>query len=371
MTVANVSHAASAGTLTRHEQQARQNRHFSPGDQVLLRIVRKLDSRHYVGVLGNEQHVIESTVELSVGSRVQAAVAATGEKLELRYVGVEAAPETGSTETATGGGLIAALENKFATSFTGEQRQQLEKALSKAGDANAMALGGVFLNKLALPIDIESLTTVHDEQVWTTPATGHSAATLSRAIHTGGDETEILAEHLRAALDAASAPMSAPVQGAVASATNDFANDDQDARRSARELLNVQDDGSVTYAYGVLPLMIGDQLVELDLAYFRERRDTQATDGMRRMVMTFSTRNLGRIEVLAQSIGDRLAIDMKTDAAASSDVLASHAEQVRDLVARLGWQIDSVSYSFNPNGLRAARHIVDHVAQSDTLSRFI
>jgi Flagellar hook-length control protein FliK len=127
----------------------------------------------------------------------------------------------------------------------------------------------------------------------------------------------------------------------------------------------------VGYRFGVLPVLIGDQLVELDLAYFRERRDTQADAGMRRMVMTFSTPSLGRIEVAAQALADRLNISIKTDSAASSEVLGRHASEVRDLLSRLGWNVDAVAYDFAPDPRRAASHIVDHVLQADSLSRLL
>ena len=148
--------------------------------------------------------------------------------------------------------------------------------------------------------------------------------------------------------------------------TKDRSNDRRDL---ARRLLNVQDEGSLGYRYGVLPVLIADQLVELDLVHFRERRDADQPAGLRRLVMTLKTPTLGRIEIQAQAVGDRLSIGIKAESAQSSDALAAHAEDVRELISRLGWNVDTISYDFNADRGRAARHIVDHVLNADTLSR--
>jgi len=86
-------------------------------------------------------------------------------------------------------------------------------------------------------------------------------------------------------------------------------------------------------------------------------------------VMTLKTATLGRVEVQANAVGDRLSIAINADSAASSEALAAHADEVRELIARLGWNVEKISYDFSAVRDNASRHIVDHVLNTGTLSR--
>lgn len=109
----------------------------------------------------------------------------------------------------------------------------------------------------------------------------------------------------------------------------------------------------------------------------RERSDAladrldDATAGNRRLVMTFSTANLGRVEVVARALDERLAVSIATDSAQSRDLLAAGAKDVRALVERLGWNVESVSYDVAADLDRAAHHVIDHVLNGDTLSALV
>jgi hypothetical protein len=86
--------------------------------------------------------------------------------------------------------------------------------------------------------------------------------------------------------------------------------------------------------------------------------------------MTFNSPALGRIEVRARSLGAGLVLNFRAAAAAPSEVLAAHAEEVRSLVARLGWQVESLSYD-HAASQRAATQVVRHVLDSATLDRLL
>jgi hypothetical protein len=87
--------------------------------------------------------------------------------------------------------------------------------------------------------------------------------------------------------------------------------------------------------------------------------------------MTFSTGSLGRVEVLAQALGERLTIGIRTDSPAGREALAAQTTQLRELIGRLGWNVEAVSYEFDTQVGRAARHVIDHVLNADTLSRLV
>jgi hypothetical protein len=373
MTVGHIN-AGTTGAAARHQDRLHRAQHEPvEGQRLTLQVTRRLDDRRYLATFANRQHIVDSTVELPVGSRVRAAVVAVGEKLELRYLGVDAPEESiaAPTADASANPMLASLQMRFAVTVGAADRTAIEKAMAQATNPAVMANSGLFLSKLALPVEENSLEAIYESQMW--PSEGASTGSAGDAGTVAGDSPDLV-QLMAHALDADAAATGMPATTATLHTPGSAdmqGGTDQSGRESARQLLNVQDDGSVGYRFGVLPVLIGDQLVELDLAYFRERRDTQADPGMRRMVMTFSTPSLGRIEVAAQALSDRLSIGIKTHSAVASEVLAAHAAEVRELVTRLGWNVDTVSYDFDAAGRRASSHIVDHVLQADTLSRLL
>jgi hypothetical protein len=149
------------------------------------------------------------------------------------------------------------------------------------------------------------------------------------------------------------------------------ASDDRRERRAlAQQLLNTQNQGSVGYRYGVLPLLVAGQLVELDLVCFQA--PSQSTEnGLRRLTLSFNSTALGRVEVTAQALETRLVLNIRTTAVVSNEALADHADEVRELATRLGWNIESLSYGHDTQLPRAATQLVQHVLSSDTLSRLL
>lgn len=361
-----------ASILSRSPQQAPE---LAEGQQLLLQVTRRVDDRRYIAVFGSRQHLVDSAVELAVGSRVRVAVAAVGEKLELRYLRTEVLEEDETNATAPDGGgnpILTSLEERFAMSLDGRDRRALERAMDHAANPELMAASGLFLTKLAMPVVPGALEAIYESQVWSPRAAGIGVRRTTLAVD---EESRELVELMTQALDADADPASNPTAVATpppaAGGADIHADAGSSQRDDARRLLNIQDDGSVGYRFGVLPVIIGDELVELDLAYFRDRHASGESEGLRRMVMTFSTAALGRVEVAAQALSDRLSISIRTDSAVSSEALATHAHEVRDLLTRLGWNVDTVAYDFDPDTRRASNHIVEHVLNADTLSRLL
>jgi len=217
-----------------------------------------------------------------------------------------------------------------------------------------MLAAGLFLGKLDLSVDPANLHALYAIQQWTRTA---DAQPIDEAFAPGpAAAPPAIAAQMLAVLQENSTPTSA--QG-------------RDERERARRLLNEPDDSSVSYRFGVLPVLIADQLVELDIVHFRERRRDDAPADSRRLVMTFSTANLGRVEVVARALDERLAISIATESTQSRELLAAGAKDVRSLVERLGWNVESVSYDVAANVGRAARHVIDHVLSGDTLSTLV
>jgi hypothetical protein len=347
MTIHHVGSSQVAVASARHQRQ------HAVGEQLELKVLRRMDERRYLVSFQDAQHVVSSTVTLNVGATVRAVVTAVGEKLELRYVASSEVAVAMEDHAAVGEDALAQLATRYSVALQPAHRAAIERAAEQAEQPDTMIEGGMFLSKLALPVDHSSLQAVYSAQRWSAAGSAAAAATDSPLANAG--TLTMLAEQMLAALQ-----------------PNSDGDRDSDSERDlAQRLLNEQDEGSVAYSFGLLPVLIDNQLLELDLVHFRERRREDAPNGMRRLVMTFSTPALGRVEVLAQALGDRLAIGMATDSLTSREVLAARSAEVRELLARLGWNVEAVSYEYNADVGRAARRVLTHVLNSETLSRWV
>jgi hypothetical protein len=321
-----------------------------------MRVLRQLDDRRYLVAFRDGQHVVSSAVPLSVGSTVRAVVTAVGEKLELRYVGEDSVAVVMDDHAAVGEDTIAELASRYAVDLQASQRAAIEQAMqNSAAEPAAMITGGLFLSKLGLGIDAANLHALYGAQRWSAKAPERAST----------DEP--------VDADAAASPMQLAEQllAALQEREPDAGDSGRDQRELAHRLLNEQDDSSVAYRFGTLPVLVADQLLELDIVHFDERRREDQPAGMRRLVMTFSTSSLGRVEVVAQALAERLTIAITTDSAQGCEALAASSQDVRDLVARLGWNVESVSCDVRERVDRAARHVIEHVLNGDTLSALV
>ncbi len=351
MTVGDVAAARLIGPIAPRGER----RPHAPGDRVQMRVLRQLDDNRYLVSLRDAQRVVSSTVPLTVGSTVRTVVTANGERLELRYVGEEQLLTVSGDAEAHEADSITEHAQRYAVNLHPPQRAAIEQAMGHVSEPAAMLAGGLFLGKLGLDVDPQNLRALYTAQKWRTE--GADATSPVDPSQIGLSATPaVLAEQM----------LSAVQEGGARTGTQD-----RDDRERARKLLNEPDDSSVSYRFGVLPVLIADQLVELDVVHFRERRRDDAAAGNRRLVMTFSTSNLGRVEVVARALSERIAISIATDSQQGRDVLAAGAHDIRTLVERLGWNVESVSYDVAPSVERAARHVIDHVLNGDTLSALV
>lgn len=383
MTITNLGALTQPATAQRRsEHWDRPDWRVNLGQTLDLRVVRKLDERRYLVSFAGEQHVVETAMALTAGRAVRTSVTAIGDKLELKYVG-PAAPETSqepSSEAATPdqADVIDDLESRYALTLSDVEQAAIRGAIASGADPELMAGAGLFLSKLSLPVDADALHALYQAQSWSTAAVENAGALRAP---NGDEQTLRLAAAMRQILDTTSSSMSPTVAATTTAAdqnatvllgsSTDESRDEGGKRDLASRLLNEQDGGSVAYHYGTLPVLIGDQLVELDLVYFRERARPERDSNTRRLVMTFKTERLGRVQVVAQALAERLSMEITAESSESSAALAAHESEVKDLLTRLGWTVDAVRYELDTSPRRAAGHVIAHVLSADTLNRFV
>jgi hypothetical protein len=359
------------------------SRAFKLGERFELTVLERVGNRRYRVQLGDSQREVRSTAELTPGTRLQVQIAAASSPLLLQGVDNAAAVSLQeAVDDAEQASLLGQLALQHAVILDSQQRGVLEQSMRSVDEPTAMAEAGLFLGKLGLTLDATAMQAIYQAQVW--PSTGAGSAvemsrTASRArpnrssssadaapaaekgAQADSDEIDALAQCLQQQLSAATGESAGEREG----------RDGRQQRHAlAQELLNTHDEGSVGYRYGVLPLLIADQFVELDLVRFNSPGRT-SQPGLQRLTMTLNSTALGRIEVDVRALGARLDLKIRAASETSSAALAGYADEVRALVARLGWNVEALAYGHDAQLPRAATHLVHHVLRAHTLSRLL
>jgi hypothetical protein len=152
--------------------------------------------------------------------------------------------------------------------------------------------------------------------------------------------------------------------------------DDGDAaNRMTQWLLNAQTGGSVMHRLGTLPLLLGGRLIEVDVAMFEQQREAiQKTQAQhRQLVFTLQTEHLGRVEIVARVVGDRVRVSVATDNEQNTTAAASHMGELKASLAEAGWVTDELSYETRSVDPRtgAVSSVVEHVVSLDSMNRLI
>jgi hypothetical protein len=364
LAAANVARTGSSASQQRRGQNPFDQ--LIVGQHVKFNVLRQLEQERYEVAWGSRRHVVESRVPLEVGTQIEVQVETKGDRLEMKYMGVSAGlvlPEEPELPAE-----LAALAAQFRVPMDGEAGATIAKLAARAADPALMTRGGLFLQKLAqrvTPQDLEALYRVLNG------STQQSAAVASAAPRVDLDDAgdnDALALSLATAFDA-NPPDAAGVGLANATLDSNADGDSRDDANRAQRLLNLQDDGSVAWRYGTLPLLIGGQLIELDLVMFREREPKATRGGLRRLVMTLDTAHFGRVRVEARAVDSRLIVKLGATTADAVDTLASYGQDVRTALEQLGWAVDDVRYEIDAPNAGAAHAVIQHVLSAGTVDQ--
>ena len=336
------------------------------GQELTLTVLRRLGPGEYVVAIGTERHVVESTVDLAVGARVRVGVTAVDERLTLRYIEAEK-PRTDDPQE---GDLIAQLAARHGVTLPASGRAQLQAAAAGATDPARLIMSGLYLTKLGFPLEQRVVQALYTAQMQGAAGRVQLRASVmadaGRAQQSADapDLPEQLERLVGDAFDAA-----APSRSDLGSAGGDSKGHDHSEHEEGlvRRALNSQDGGSIGYRYATLPLLIGGDLTELQVALFTPRYDDVRGRHVRRLVMTLDTPRLHEIRIETKSVDERIVVAIDASTPGAVEALAAREPEVREMLARLGWAVEAVSYGVNVPPDRAARRIVDHVLAAGTI----
>lgn len=352
------------------------------GQHLRMQVLRQLEQQRYEVTFGGRRHVVESRVPLESGTFITAQVEGKGEKLELRYLETgprfdqpaapaeaEALPAALTGESADAGdpSRLNVMAAQYRIPLDARAREAIARAAAKVGDPDLMTRGGLFLQKLARQVDARDLDALY--RALCADERGVAAAAVQAPIEVDDvDAPDDVATMLADALDAQRPDAAASQVQDVGANSDDGGRGDQDAQRALR-LLNLQDEGAVAWRFGTLPLLVGGELIELDLVMFGERESQAKRGSLRRLVMTLDTTHFGRVHVEARAVDSRLTVTLSAPSADAIEVLSTYGADVRTAIEQLGWAVDDVRYELSAPHSGAAQSVVHHVLSTGTVDQ--
>lgn len=417
MSVTNVSADSSIAVL------AATGRVFLPGarefadalniGQIIQgKVLRSLTGHRYLVAFGQDERVVDSAVTLAAGETLRGRVVALGDQIELqRIYSDERQPRTpvgeapASPRSTDESSAVDALLQRYQAQLQPAERAILARAAEKSADPESMALAGIMLSKLGLPLQGVLLEALYRAQLSgphgtaSAPAAPDSAPQITASPGLPADAqataVRVLSELLAQMLEVPGPESSQAGVGATATQAqgmpvpsgvgSDMSRQQSDLRHSsssrdmhqalAEHLMNAQTGGIVAHRAGLLPLLIGGRLVEISFALFEQKRSPGQTSGLqhRQVVFSMQTAQLGQVDVLARLSGAHVRLQITTANEESSARAAEHVQQLRGALTGSGWTVDEVVYAtrFGRSVDSVGRSVVEHVASLESFNRLV
>jgi hypothetical protein len=333
-------------------------------------------NRYLVRVLGHEA-VVDSAAPLRPNEILHARVTGLKDRIELerfeqqqKHADSGAGRQDGSDSIAgLGGGRAAEVIEELFRRHRGvlgkDEAQSLERAVRRAASPERVALAGLVLHKVGLPLE---------------PALLDS---LSEAI---GARFGSLAPLQDALLELELAPVQAPGSGAAAlgeAISAGIASEEKsESARTLRSawpasqwILNAQGGGSVAHQVGMLPLELDGADIRVEYALFEDGEGEAAVAPLRhrKLVLVFELPGLGRVEIRAVTAGEHVRVALATDSRSRTNALLRHGEALSNAFSENGWSVDEIAYETRspdaPGGAVGAA--VEHLIAPGSVSRLI
>jgi Flagellar hook-length control protein FliK len=381
------------------------------GQIIKGKVLRQFDGNRYLVNFDGHERVVDSTIPMKTGELLHGRVIGIGERVEMQRVQFNndsgagsALPMPAPAQVSPPGTMTATLETMLAgyqVTLRDTDQAVLAQAMRGARDGQAMAMAGILLNRIGLPQSQELLNalygTLQSRRVSGTEQEPFNVQPLLDAVAGTGVPTAAvvakISELARQAMDQANTAQSGHENREPTTADNNAqtvssANQDagqtraepdtgsqQFAKQLGQFLLNVQTEGSVSHRAGTIPLLLGNRLIEVDVAMFEQRRDAEQKHEARHrhLIFRLNTETLGKVEISARLVGAHVRVRITADDEAGTGTLANHADVLRRALNEAGWSIDEIVYETRSGEAHntVAHAVVEHVISQGSLNHLI
>jgi hypothetical protein len=364
------------------------------GQIIKGRVLRSYEGSRYLVDFDGQQRVVDSAVPLTSNEIFYGRVVGLGDRVELHKVhaNVTAAPAIAAAAPSLAplggksGALIGEIFARFQAQLDPVQSATLQREVERAPQAEPMALSGLLLSKIGIPLTPDALRAVFStlragrkEALFPLPDEALHLATQSAPPQR--EEESLTAFGVALASLLRQLPEVAPGRAKAAEGQRDGSanaaagNGAGDAPPDlARIILNVQPGGSVAHRVGTLPLFVDGRLVELDIALFEQgdqaAHDEQSATRHRGIALAITLPILGRVELRARIAGAHMRLALVTDATESAQQLAQHAGKLAGALEAAGWKVDELAYQVRTEATSSAvaRTVVEHLISPGSVS---
>lgn len=387
------------------------------GQIIKGRVLRHFGDNRYLVDFNGREHVVDSAVPLRTNDLIRGRVVGLGEQVELQHIAHgRQANEPQPTQTALGqnattvtysrsGQVVREVLANYNVRLSQAAQAEVIAAARAVPDPALMVRVAVALNRLGLPQSRGLLRAIYDAASHEGGLAGiqdrqQDLPVLGRAEHDDAGQAaeasvalaSIVQQDIEKAINrrmSSEETMSINTvqdrevnQNAIdtsESSANDAQQEGQlnsgQADEMARWVLNAQSGGTVSHRVTTLSLLMGTQLVEVDVALF-DQKGAQAGNNAtrhRQVVMSLNTTHLGRVDITAGIAGDRLRLHVASATDATTEELVRYMAELREEIAAAGWHLDELAYEtlMQDSQNSAVYSVIEHLISQDSLSRLM
>jgi hypothetical protein len=357
------------------------------------KVLRSLEHGRYLVDFDGDEKVVDSVVSLEGGEWLIGRVVGLGPQVELQRIQAAtprpnvspSAPQSKRIElsifSGSGERLVTEMFQRYNALLSEADASALERQAGRVSDAVSMVLSGLVLSKLGLSINANLLQSLFkvlpDRTRRGLFPIQDTAIRLSkyRANAAPEDSSRALGELLQRLLERLPEARARPIGNELGDVER--YPEAQAPRSLARWILNVQTGGAVAHRVTTLPLLIDEELVELDIALFdhsvKSPPEEEPAIAYRQVVMSLRTESLGAVELWAAFAGDRVRVNITSDSEDVSKFMSVYRDRLEADLGRLGWHVDEVIYGTRTADSASAvvRSVVDHLISPGSVSRLV
>ncbi|MCW8931130.1 MAG: flagellar hook-length control protein FliK [Gammaproteobacteria bacterium] len=364
------------------------------GQIIKGKVLRSYGSERYLVAFQGNEKVVDSSIPLKEGETVQGRVISLGNKIELKRIpqpfnGQENASLLSANETFKGSkweGMLFEAIKKYQLELSAQERSLLTHLLKKSEHPQNLLMNAIalikqnisvsepllqMLNKLQNQSDSLSLLALN--QVAPNLSLSDSAEDSSSTLKPFVDVLFKLSEEQQ--LIALS-----DNEEITSSSQNNDSNEDEGSGHNEQfkfnwQLLNSQVDGAIQHRVNTLPIWLGGQLIEVDIAIYEQQKKHVVESGIQHKKLVFSLEldELGKVDIEMIVENKNLRLHISSDSHSSTQHLLENAKYLNDDLMENAWSLDEIAYATHQmnekNGIVTS--VIEHYASQDSFSRLM
>jgi hypothetical protein len=352
------------------------------------------DNKYAMKMLG-ENLVVHSDQPLKAREMIQGRVIGIGDKVELQRLannkaqadqqGIESRNWQYLQSQGKAGMQAAQMLQDHLVTLTENEQQLLLKVLTSASEKEAMILSAVVLKKLELPLTQEFLTSIYPVMTARNAQRLHLSPQLAQLGFEKADtlqqqdDMKPLANFLARVIgelpeqDLAAPMVPQDLTDTGGQMSGDFHQRDQSAQHDPRRmLLNAQSDNTVAHRVTVVPFLVNDQLIEVDVALFSQKQNVNI-QGIkhRRIVIGLTTDTLGKVEVEIILSNSHAHLQINTASPSATQQLEKYMPNLSRSLQAHQINVDGIAYGVVHHDAmnNVISSVMEHYITQDSVNR--